>query len=248
MRVAVVSRFPRFDIAAWKRGVIEDLLGLGDEIALIYSRRSAADHLRAAWRERGALATARSVPRLGGISRPETLARFAGRHRIEVASFGSLGDADALRHFRHARYEAALLLNAELVPPAVLDAIDGPVLNVHYGLLPEYRGLSTTEWAILEDAPVGVTIHLVDADVDTGAVVERRTLEVRPGDDLAAIRAKQAAASREMLVPAFEALMAGAASGVPQGEGRRYPRMPPALRARVEDRLASGSYAGLSRN
>jgi hypothetical protein len=47
------------------------------------------------------------------------------------------------------------------------------VLNVHLGLLPEIRGMSSPEWSLLNRVPVGITIHYVDAGIDSGPVLQR---------------------------------------------------------------------------
>jgi folate-dependent phosphoribosylglycinamide formyltransferase PurN len=47
------------------------------------------------------------------------------------------------------------------------------VLNVHLGLLPEVRGMSTPEWSLLSHVPIGITIHYVDAGIDTGPILQR---------------------------------------------------------------------------
>jgi folate-dependent phosphoribosylglycinamide formyltransferase PurN len=47
------------------------------------------------------------------------------------------------------------------------------VLNVHLGLLPEIRGMSSPEWSLLKGVPVGITIHYMDAGIDTGSILQR---------------------------------------------------------------------------
>jgi folate-dependent phosphoribosylglycinamide formyltransferase PurN len=47
------------------------------------------------------------------------------------------------------------------------------VLNLHLGLLPEIRGMSSPEWSLLKRVPVGVTIHFMDAGIDTGPILRR---------------------------------------------------------------------------
>ncbi len=56
------------------------------------------------------------------------------------------------------------------------DAISVPrqgVLNLHSGILPEYRGVMATFWAMLNDeAEIGTTLHrIVDSGIDTGPVI-----------------------------------------------------------------------------
>lgn len=47
------------------------------------------------------------------------------------------------------------------------------VLNLHLGLLPEIRGMSSPEWSLLNDVPVGVTVHYIDVGIDTGPILRR---------------------------------------------------------------------------
>jgi len=49
------------------------------------------------------------------------------------------------------------------------------VLNLHSGLLPEYRGMMATFWAMLNnETSIGCTLHyIVDGTIDTGPVVDR---------------------------------------------------------------------------
>jgi len=47
------------------------------------------------------------------------------------------------------------------------------VLNVHLALLPEVRGMSSPEWSLLNQVPVGVTVHYMDAGIDTGPILQR---------------------------------------------------------------------------
>ena len=71
------------------------------------------------------------------------------------------------------------------------DAISVPrqgVLNLHSGILPEYRGVMATFWAMLNDeAEIGTTLHrIVDSGIDTGPVIGiSRTATNRGGSYLA---------------------------------------------------------------
>jgi hypothetical protein len=55
----------------------------------------------------------------------------------------------------------------------VLDIPRLGVINVHLGLLPEVRGMSSPEWSLLQKVPLGITIHNMDAGIDTGPVLQR---------------------------------------------------------------------------
>src|SRR5205823_6670975 len=70
--------------------------------------------------------------------------------------------------------EVLLLADSGIVPRSVLAVPRFATLNAHPGVLPDYRGLDPELWAIEEgrfDA-VGSTLHLVDAGIDTGPILE----------------------------------------------------------------------------
>lgn len=47
-------------------------------------------------------------------------------------------------------------------------------INIHGGLLPEYRGCSPTEWSIINrEKIIGVTLHVISAGIDEGPIIDR---------------------------------------------------------------------------
>jgi len=69
-----------------------------------------------------------------------------------------------------------------LFPPAVLALPRGGTLNVHPAFLPFNRGWHTASWAILENTPIGATLHWVDEGVDSGDIALQRRVDIRPDD------------------------------------------------------------------
>ena len=73
-----------------------------------------------------------------------------------------------------ARSGCELLLNVHslyIVPPAVLQVPRWGAYNLHPGPLPHYAGLNAPSWAIYRGEPRhGVTVHRMEAGIDTGAI------------------------------------------------------------------------------
>lgn len=60
-----------------------------------------------------------------------------------------------------------------------------PFLHIHAGWLPDYRGSTTTYYSILREKKCGVSAILLDTEIDTGSIVERRWYPVPPsGTDI----------------------------------------------------------------
>ena len=80
-----------------------------------------------------------------------------------------------------------------LLDAAFLERFPAAVINVHPSLLPAFPGLHAIEQALAYGVKVfGVTVHFVDAGVDTGAVILQGSLELSdpgtPAEVLAALR------------------------------------------------------------
>jgi phosphoribosylglycinamide formyltransferase-1 len=81
----------------------------------------------------------------------------------------------------------------ELLGEIFLSRFPEAVINVHPSLLPAFPGLGAIEQALAYGVKVfGVTVHFVDAGVDSGPVISQRAVELRdardPGQVLEALR------------------------------------------------------------
>ena len=89
----------------------------------------------------------------------------------------------------------------QILPRALLDAIPGGLVNVHYSLLPRWRGAAPVERAILAgDAETGVCVMAVDETLDTGAVYARQALVIGADESAGELHTRLNALGTELLV------------------------------------------------
>ncbi|MFA6411523.1 MAG: formyltransferase family protein [Syntrophales bacterium] len=69
-----------------------------------------------------------------------------------------------------------------IVPTSVLSIPKHGVLNLHPAFLPYNRGWHTPTWAILENTPIGASLHFMDAGIDTGDIIHQKQMAIFPGD------------------------------------------------------------------
>jgi methionyl-tRNA formyltransferase len=94
-----------------------------------------------------------------------------------------------------------------LLPQEVLDAPRLAALNVHTAKLPAYRGYHPLNWAIVRDEPeIGITVHYLDAGVDSGDILEQAAIPVTDRDDVNTIRERLTPLAGPLLVRALERL------------------------------------------
>lgn len=83
-----------------------------------------------------------------------------------------------------------ILCRFELIPEAVFTRPRLGAINVHSSLLPKYRGVHPVSWALVDGAErTGVTVHRIDAGVDTGAIVAQEAIAIRESHDLHSLTA-----------------------------------------------------------
>jgi phosphoribosylglycinamide formyltransferase-1 len=77
----------------------------------------------------------------------------------------------------------------QLLDPVFLARFPQRVINVHPALLPAFPGIRAVERAVAHGVQVfGVTVHFVDAGIDTGPIIAQRALELPGATDPEAVR------------------------------------------------------------
>ena len=114
-----------------------------------------------------------------------------------------------------------------ILKPATYGLARLAAINIHCGVLPEYRGHASTFWSMFnEDADnIGVTVHLIAKTVDTGAPVSVTRIGMSSDDDDMTMWLKAFRAGAESV----RRLARNAEQGVPTGQyegnsGPHYPR------------------------
>lgn len=83
-------------------------------------------------------------------------------------------------------------------------------INVHFGKLPRYRGILPIFYAMMNgERSFGVTVHMMDEELDNGAIVAQSDVPIAPGDTLETLYPKAFAAAAELLDEAFRLFESG---------------------------------------
>lgn len=82
--------------------------------------------------------------------------------------------------------EVVAVFGTRLIGRELLAAVDAPFINYHPGINPKYRGIDPAYWALVHDDKenLGITIHLVDQGVDTGAILYQARSKLTRRDNI----------------------------------------------------------------
>lgn len=97
-----------------------------------------------------------------------------------------------------------------MLSPAFVRRFSPRLLNIHPALLPAFPGAHALRDALAWGAKVtGVTVHLVDEDMDHGPIVLQEAVAIRPGDSLARLRARVQRVEHRLYPTAIRMMLEG---------------------------------------
>ncbi|NKX50060.1 methionyl-tRNA formyltransferase [Arthrobacter deserti] len=122
---------------------------------------------------------------------------------------------------------AAIVAYGGLVPPAALRIPAHGWINLHFSLLPAWRGAAPVQHSVIHgDELTGATTFLLEQGLDTGPVYGTLTEAVRPEDTSGDLLQRLAQSGAVLLVQTLAAVAAGKAVAVPQaGEVSLAPKL-----------------------
>jgi methionyl-tRNA formyltransferase len=99
----------------------------------------------------------------------------------------------------------------------ITDRFRGRSINLHISYLPYNRGADPNLWSFLEDTPRGVTIHYLDAHIDTGDIIAREEVEFNiETDTLRSTYRRLSEAIEALFCRVWPGVRAGTAKSLPQ--------------------------------
>jgi len=141
----------------------------------------------------------------------------AARLGLPVRQPATLKDPAALAPFQALQPDLAVVVAyGKLLPKPILETAKQGFLNVHFSLLPAYRGAAPIQWALINgERETGVTLFWLDEGMDTGPIFlqKKRAVEDQDAESL-----------RRNLVASGVAALQEAISLIEAGQIRRQPQ------------------------
>ena len=132
----------------------------------------------------------------------------------------TLGDPEVGEQVRALAPDIGLsVLFGHILTPAFLELFPRGCVNLHPAYLPWNRGAHPNVWSIIEGTPAGVTLHGIDAGIDTGPILARAPVPVELTDTGGTLYRKLVEAGLALFIDSWPALKAGTLSPVPVEEG-----------------------------
>jgi methionyl-tRNA formyltransferase len=143
---------------------------------------------------------------------PPPVKEAAARMGLPVRQPERVRLPEAVEFLRTLQAEVMVVVGyGQIIPQIVIDLSPLGIINVHASLLPAYRGAGPIQWALLNgETRTGVTTMRIDAGLDTGDMLLKRSTEIGPDENAVELGARLAAMGADLLVETLAGLSAGA--------------------------------------
>jgi methionyl-tRNA formyltransferase len=107
----------------------------------------------------------------------------------------------------------------QILPQSILDIPKHGCINVHASLLPRWRGAAPIQASILAgDTQTGITIMMMEAGLDTGAMLRSEPVDITPIETAQTLHDKLSRIGPRLLIETLDDYLAGKITPTPQPE------------------------------
>lgn len=104
-----------------------------------------------------------------------------------------------------------------MLPEAVWSRPEHGTMNLHASLLPNYRGAAPINWAVINgEARTGLTTFFINGRIDTGDILLREIVEIKPDENAGALHDRMMNTGAELLVYTVKNVLDGTAEPISQ--------------------------------
>jgi methionyl-tRNA formyltransferase len=130
------------------------------------------------------------------------------KHGIEVRQPLKIKTDEAFEEFRSLNLDAAIVVAyGRILPERWLTAFPHGAINVHFSLLPQYRGAAPVNWAIANgETETGVTTMQMDAGLDTGDILLQSSVAIGSEENAVELMDRLAMTGADLLAQTLASL------------------------------------------
>ena len=157
---------------------------------------------------------------LGAVVVTQKNETYFSAYKNNVPSFVFESESQLLRDL--AKYEpfdlGILAWWPKLISPSIIAMASNGFINTHPSLLPFNRGKHYNFWALVEEAPFGVTLHFVDHGIDSGDIVAQLPIPCDWEDTGETLYLKAGKAMVDLFKSAYPEIRNGSYKRIPQDQ------------------------------
>jgi methionyl-tRNA formyltransferase len=167
-----------------------------------------------------------AVDRLVPLGRARSVRAVTRRHGIRLLRLDDVNAPDFIATLRSMDPDLVISVSCpQIFHRPLLDLPRLGCLNVHSALLPKYRGMLPTFWALLNgESETGVTVHRMEEGIDGGDIILQRRVPIAADETLLSLMRKTKRMAADLVLESIKEFDAGTVSPMsnPADEGSYF--------------------------
>lgn len=145
--------------------------------------------------------------------------KYAVEKGLRVLQPEKLKAEEFVNELREINADLFIVIAFRMLPEVVWQMPRLGTFNLHASLLPKYRGAAPLNWAVINgDTETGVTTFFLKHEIDTGDVIQRRSIPIAETDNVGIIHDKLMEIGADMVVETVNDIINGTFKTIPQDE------------------------------
>jgi methionyl-tRNA formyltransferase len=167
-----------------------------------------------------AVVTAPDKPAGRGMQLSQSAVKqFAVQHGLKVLQPVKLKDPLFIEELQSLHADVQVVVAFRMLPELVWKMPPMGTINLHASLLPKYRGAAPINWAIIHgEKETGITTFKLQHAIDTGDVLMRQTISIRPDETAGELHDEMKALGAQLVYDTLEGYCKGSLKPVAQEE------------------------------
>lgn len=143
--------------------------------------------------------------------------QYAEQHDLEVLQPTNLKSEEFQDDLKRLNPNLMVVVAFRMLPKVVWSFPDYGTFNLHASLLPQYRGAAPINWAIINgEKETGVTTFFIDEEIDTGHIIDSKTIPIAAEDDVESLHDKLMELGAGLVLKTVKAIESGTAKAKTQ--------------------------------
>lgn len=149
---------------------------------------------------------------------PTPVKALALEHNIPVFQPKKVREAEFIQELVSMQPDVIVVIAfGQILPKALLDIPKYGCINIHASLLPKYRGAAPIQWSVINgEAETGLTTMYMDVGLDTGDMLLKEKLELRPEETGGSLHDRLSEMGGALILETLDQIESGTIQRIPQ--------------------------------
>ena len=188
MKLAFVFNYPLIDNVDWKKTAIQKSIDAGYNVDVYYGKTHLSQYVKAYLTKRKFGNTSTASNRLK--EKKEKNYSFFVKLGIKPVKVKDINSQKAIDRIASKNYDYLIIAIDQILSKRFIEGINSKILNVHYATLPDIKGVNAIEWNYLVNGKCELTLHYIDAGIDTGGIIRKEEIPYDKEDSFYMMREK----------------------------------------------------------